>query len=155
VCGLTSVDGPRLLVGQRIKQLQHRAGAILGVTLTSTITPTASVTQARSGSRRAPHRRAAAAWRSGARPPRAVGIALAQPTPGVPDAARLLDIRTAFGSRVLRSLTVTRISQVRRIAAVVDSLPFAGGLKGIAIPCPFICRPTSWKTPARLTWCST
>jgi hypothetical protein len=60
------------------------------------------------------------------------------PSQRIPHAARLLDIRTAFGSRVLRSLTVTRISQVRRIAAVVDTLPFAGGLKGIALPCPFI-----------------
>lgn len=56
----------------------------------------------------------------------------------IPHAARLLDIRTVFASRVLRSLTVTRIAQVRRIAAVVDGLPFAGGLKGIALPCPFI-----------------
>jgi hypothetical protein len=60
------------------------------------------------------------------------------PAQRIPRAARLLEIRTVFASRVLRSLTVTRISQVRRIAAVIDGLPFAGGLKGIAIPCPFI-----------------
>jgi len=60
------------------------------------------------------------------------------PAQRVPRAARLLDIRTVFGSRVLRSLTVTRISQVRGVAAVVDGLPFARGLKGIALPCPFI-----------------
>jgi hypothetical protein len=65
-------------------------------------------------------------------------IAPRLPVQRIPHAARLLDIRTAFGSRVLRSLTVTRRWEVRRIAAVVDGLPFADGLQGIAVPCPFI-----------------
>ena len=41
------------------------------------------------------------------------------------------------GSKPLLSLTVTRRAEVRRIAAMVDRLPFAAALN-VAIPCPAI-----------------
>lgn len=54
----------------------------------------------------------------------------------IPPQASTLKITIAdYGSAPLRSLTVTRRSEVRQIAAIVDQLPFAA-LRGIAISCP-------------------
>ncbi len=57
----------------------------------------------------------------------------------VPPQARVLEITIANPRAApLRSLTVTNRSQIRRIAAIVDGLPFAASLRGVAISCPAI-----------------
>lgn len=57
----------------------------------------------------------------------------------VPDGSRVLYVTMAKpGSRPVLSLTVTRRGQVRRIAAIVDRLPFVASLRGVAISCPAI-----------------
>jgi hypothetical protein len=55
----------------------------------------------------------------------------------VPTVARVLDITVTqpFSTKVFQSLRVTNARNVRRIAALVDGLPFIGGPR-IAISCP-------------------
>jgi hypothetical protein len=61
------------------------------------------------------------------------------PTQRIPPRARVLQITMATpGAKPLLSLTVTRRAQVRRIAAMVDRLPFVASLRGVAISCPAI-----------------
>ena len=59
------------------------------------------------------------------------------PAQRVPPQARVLELTRAGAGESFPTLTVTNRSQVRRIAAVVDSLPFVS-LRGVAISCPFI-----------------
>jgi hypothetical protein len=55
----------------------------------------------------------------------------------VPPRARVLEIAIANPRAApLLSLTVTDRAQIRRIAAIVDGLPFAASLRGVAISCP-------------------
>jgi hypothetical protein len=55
----------------------------------------------------------------------------------VPPRARALDVTmTPNAGKPLLSLTVTRLSLVRRIAALVNGLPFAGNLSGVGFSCP-------------------
>jgi hypothetical protein len=55
----------------------------------------------------------------------------------VPTAARVLDITVGSNlERPLLSLTVTKRAVVRRIARIVDSLPFVGNETGVAFSCP-------------------
>jgi hypothetical protein len=55
----------------------------------------------------------------------------------IPAQARILDITVGSNlSRPLLSLTVTKASDVRRIARVVDDLPFVGNNSGVAFSCP-------------------
>jgi len=63
----------------------------------------------------------------------------------VPARARVLEItmtRARFGPspppKLESPLVVTRRSDVRRIAAIVDGLPFVASLRGVAISCPAI-----------------
>jgi hypothetical protein len=61
------------------------------------------------------------------------------PAQRIPAAARVLEITMAnAGSKPLLSLTVTRASQVRRIATLVDRLPFVAYMPGVAFACPSI-----------------
>jgi hypothetical protein len=55
----------------------------------------------------------------------------------IPAQARVLDITVGSNlSRPLLSLTVTKVSDVRRIARVVDDLPFVGNESGVGFSCP-------------------
>ncbi|HWF55963.1 MAG TPA: hypothetical protein VG223_15100 [Solirubrobacteraceae bacterium] len=55
----------------------------------------------------------------------------------IPSAARVLDITISGGSpRPVLSRTVTRLSEVRRIAGFVNALPFLGHDSGVAFSCP-------------------
>ncbi len=58
--------------------------------------------------------------------------------------ARVLDVTEAnYHSSPLLSLTVTNRAQVRRIASIVDGLPFVASLRGVAFSCPaFMIAPT-------------
>ena len=56
----------------------------------------------------------------------------------IPHAARLLDIRTVFASRVLRWLTVTRSRRCARIAAVVDGARVRRRAEGDRAPVPAV-----------------
>lgn len=61
----------------------------------------------------------------------------------VPAAARLVQITKAdTRDRVLLSLVVTRRPVVRRLARLVDGLPFSGGTLGAAYSCPYSGDPT-------------
>ena len=53
----------------------------------------------------------------------------------VPARARILDITVTEGKRLVKSRAVTNAVTVRRIAALVDRLPFAGG-PDVAVSCP-------------------
>jgi hypothetical protein len=53
----------------------------------------------------------------------------------VPAQARILDITVTEGKRLVKSRAVTNAVTVRRIAALVDGLPFAGG-PDVAVSCP-------------------
>ncbi|MFZ0976248.1 MAG: hypothetical protein WAN22_28750 [Solirubrobacteraceae bacterium] len=59
------------------------------------------------------------------------------PDQRIPSRARLLEITRAGMGESLPSLTVTNHSKVRRVAGIIDSLPFAA-LRGVAISCPLI-----------------
>jgi hypothetical protein len=59
------------------------------------------------------------------------------PDQRIPTRARLLEITRAGAAESLPSLKVTNRSKVRRIAGIIDSLPFAA-LRGVAIACPLI-----------------
>ncbi|MEO8968345.1 MAG: hypothetical protein ABI355_11940, partial [Solirubrobacteraceae bacterium] len=54
----------------------------------------------------------------------------------VPRTAHVLEITMTTSDKVLLSLTITRRSQVRQIAALVDHLPFAGNWSGVGFSCP-------------------
>lgn len=55
----------------------------------------------------------------------------------IPAQARVLDITMAnYHSSPLLSRTVTDRNQVKRIAAIVDGLPFVASLRGVAFSCP-------------------
>lgn len=55
----------------------------------------------------------------------------------IPPRARVLDVTiTPDTGKPLLSLTVTRLSLIRRIAALVNGLPFAGNLSGVGFSCP-------------------
>jgi hypothetical protein len=59
------------------------------------------------------------------------------PAQRIPPQARVLDVTMAnYQSPPLLSRTVTNPAQVRRIAAVVDGLPFVASLRGVAFSCP-------------------
>ncbi|MEA2410251.1 MAG: hypothetical protein QOC77_812, partial [Thermoleophilaceae bacterium] len=59
----------------------------------------------------------------------------------IPASARVLQItQRSQGSAPLLSLTITRRSEVRRIAAMVDALPFVGKSTG-AFSCPYLGAP--------------
>lgn len=59
------------------------------------------------------------------------------PAQRVPRRAQRLDITIADGSgRRPESIAVTREAAIRRIAAAIDGLPFAGTFPGIAFSCP-------------------
>ena len=61
------------------------------------------------------------------------------PSQRVPPQARVLEItRPKFGSSPALALTVTNRADVRRIAAIVDGLPFVAPLTGVAFSCPAI-----------------
>jgi hypothetical protein len=59
------------------------------------------------------------------------------PDQRIPSRARLLEITRAGMGASLPSLTVTNRSKVRRVAGIIDNLPFAA-LRGVAISCPLI-----------------
>jgi len=57
----------------------------------------------------------------------------------IPPQARVLDVTMANDhSSPLLSRTVTNRAQVKRIAAIVDGLPFVASLRGVAFSCPAI-----------------
>lgn len=66
------------------------------------------------------------------------------PAQRIPPQARVLDVTMAnYHSSPSLSLTVTNRRQVRRIAAIVDGLPFVASLRGVAFSCPaFMLAPT-------------
>lgn len=65
----------------------------------------------------------------------------------VPAQARVLDITVTQppSGKIVRSLQVTNVRTVRRIAAVIDGLPLAGG-PNIAISCPVFPSDTRFET---------
>ena len=66
------------------------------------------------------------------------------PAQRIPPQASVLDVTmTNSHSSPTLALTVTNREQVRRIAAIVDSLPFVASLRGVAFACPdFMVSPT-------------
>ena len=54
----------------------------------------------------------------------------------VQSVASSMRVGTSVGAAPLLSRTVTNRAQVRRIAAVVDGLPFVASLRGMAFSCP-------------------
>ena len=59
------------------------------------------------------------------------------PNQRIPPRARLLEITRAGMGESPPPFIVTNRSQVRRVAGIINSLPFAA-LRGVAIPCPLI-----------------